>query len=154
MFLEINHGFGGGGSVTKFQYPLWIDVFGNQKCWVAKLRRFMRFSILFGSMFLEISLFVPSPANAIAFQYPLWIDVFGNKTMCWLLNVGIIVSVSSLDRCFWKYLADKHQRQQFRCFSILFGSMFLEIKPPRPAEKTQKRFSILFGSMFLEIQYN
>ena len=63
--------------ICQFQYPLWIDVFGNQAN--AQLQ-----------------------AGDNRFQYPLWIDVFGNHN----LHGGGIkqkqVSVSSLDRCFWK----------------------------------------------------
>ena len=62
------------------------------------------FSILFGSMFLEIFHIEYRNGLLVVFQYPLWIDVFGN------------------------HLA--HHSKVFICagFSILFGSMFLEMQ--------------------------
>ena len=79
MFLEMSCQSISRLNEIEFQYPLWIDVFGNNYKLIQEVLCDLRFSILFGSMFLEIS------------------SNFSDCTLC------SVVSVSSLDRCFWKY---------------------------------------------------
>ena len=128
MFLEIYISPLSNQFQSKFQYPLWIDVFGNNHDKNVVAEWVVSFSILFGSMFLEISIIFENdnsrikwfqyplwidvfgnPPFAVApvlgqylFQYPLWIDVFGNSYFVQVFTNIYFVSVSSLDRCFWK----------------------------------------------------
>ena len=105
MFLEIcNSECGEMLGICEFQYPLWIDVFGNLVHCLLFPANCSRFSILFGSMFLEIPLTARRTDANPQFQYPLWIDVFGNV-------VGARCVICA-----------------FESFSILFGSMFLEMQ--------------------------
>ena len=154
MFLEMSQSLGMERTNNAFQYPLWIDVFGNDllvqlmpddfdvsvssldRCFWKSIdanREFSligRFSILFGSMFLEISCSISHSVAYSLFQYPLWIDVFGNLAVSgptrqlsqeFQYPLWIDVFGNFRDTMDWKCSTSR--------FSILFGSMFLEIVP-------------------------
>ena len=116
------------------------------------LRKTAGFSILFGSMFLEIRILEWHCVDCRAFQYPLWIDVFGNKGSGEQICTGNQVSVSSLDRCFWKCI--HLSRSRFACKWFQYP-LWIDVFGNKPANTvsvlTEIGFSILFGSMFLEI---
>ena len=86
------------------------------------------FSILFGSMFLEIISDALMEQFSSAFQYPLWIDVFGNRAdyTWWVFPDFMFQYPLWIDVFGNEVVSDVFQFRKSG-FSILFGSMFLEI---------------------------
>ena len=151
MFLEMRVLRCMAGSPPLFQYPLWIDVFGNTYGNCMRKHGMSSFSILFGSMFLEIvrrvcPLLLLDHVSVSSLDRCFWKLVQLEE-----LARNDEVSVSSLDRCFWKCEYVNVQEDigllfQYPLWIDVFGNLNTLDK-----DNNDLGFSILFGSMFLEI---
>ena len=153
MFLEMLSVWNVISQRSEFQYPLWIDVFGNLLYLICTNISRTCFSILFGSMFLEIcgcklTSRAVDEVSVSSLDRCFWKSLV-RDTGC---QPNLIVSVSSLDRCFWKYWLQMLFRN---CGSVSVSSLdrcfWKSYIHPENLDICNFRFSILFGSMFLEI---